>query len=316
MNKPFDVLHIGFPKTASTYLQTVVFPEHPEISFSWREHKHVFFDLRDYGFGFDKSAFIARLNDTTHDSTNEDCKVRMFSAEALSGDAYSGLGGRMIIDLLADLLPDAKVMVMIREQRSYVASVWNAYVMEGGTLGIKGFLTQHASPAISFNIPRGIDQRECYANIYEKLRYDRFVRYGREIFGENRFGVFFFEDLRRDPEIFFNNVFSFIGVDPGHRPRVAASNVSFVDPWRTIFQVFCRFCQTQHNESGILPYRIYHQARLLTQGLSYRFPIMKRTSTRAVERHLPEWARVQWRESNRQLAKMTGRDVGELGYDV
>ena len=313
---PFDVLHLGFPKTASTYLQTVALAEHPEIRFSWRAHKGLFFELRDYAFDFDKETFLDRLRAVPIQSEKTGGKVSLFSAEGLSGNAFNGFGARQQIDLLAELMPGVKAFVVLREQKSYVASVWNAYVMEGGVLSLKGFLREHASPGVSFNIPRGTSMRTGYLNIYEKLCYDQYVIYCRTAFGHKNFAVFFFEDLKKDAPRFFREVFSFIGVDPGFLPRSSRSNVSFKPPWRSFFRQFCRFCQTQHNEAGFLPYSTYLQARRVTRALSYRFPAPRDQTVSRVNPYLPDWARQKWIVSNRHLSKMTGRDLSVLGYEV
>ncbi len=313
---PFDVLHLGLPKTGSSYLQMVAMDAHPEINFSWRDHKGLFFELRDYSFEFDRAAFLDKLRAMPFSNAKPAAKKSVFSAEAMSGHAFDGAGARMIIDLLSDLMPGVKAFIVLREQKSYVRSAWNAYVMEGGVLDVKGFLSEHASPAISMNIPRGNFERTGHLNIFEKLCYDRYVAYAQEKFGRENFKVLFFEDLKANRTRFFRDIFEFIGVDPDFEPRQEPVNVSFSEPWRGLYRFANRFCQTQHNEAGILPFSAHLRARQAARLLSSRFPNKRDTTLAQVDRHVPDWAREKWRESNRKLATMFDHDLTSLGYEV
>jgi hypothetical protein len=313
---PFDVLHLGFPKTASTYLQTVGLRAHPEIDLSWRDHKSIFFDLRDYSVGFDKSAFLDQLAATPISDATPRATCRVFSAEALSGDAFDGRGARLILEQIAALFPGVKAFIVIREQRSYVLSVWNAYVQEGGPLSLRGFLTQPSSPAVSHNIPRGIVGRDGYLNIFEKLRYADYVKLARETLGPENFGVFFYEDMLQDRVRFFADLYGFIGVSTDYSPESVRTNVRFERPWLSLLRALNHVCQTKHNGAGVLPYSVYLRARRYSRALSHRFPSARGPRRDRVDRHLPGGVAESWRESNRLLAEITGRNLAALGYDI
>lgn len=313
---PFDVLHIGFPKNASTYLQRVVFPEHPEIAFSWRDHNDLFYQLRDYAIDFDDDEFLARLSERPVDPAKPDAKVRLFSAESLSGEDYNGIGARHILDTLARLMPGVRILLILREQHSYIASAWNAYVQEGGTLSLGGFLFEHASPAVSFDIPRGQAPKPGRNNIFTHLCYADYVRYAHKKFGEDKVKIMLFEDLNQDCNRFFAELFTFLGVEPSFHPREVRENISFYPPWLNLHRFFNHFCQTQHNGAGVLPYRTYSKSRWLTGVLSRRFPIGRKPTAEDVVHHVPTWARERWQHSNRELGAMIERDLGSLGYVI
>ena len=313
---PFDILHIGFPKSASTYLQLAVFPSHPEVAFSWRDHNDLFFQLRNYSIDFDEEEFVKRLRDRPVDPRKTKAKVRLFSAESLSGHDYNGIGARHILDTLARVMPEVRILLVLREQHSYIASAWNAYVQEGGTLGLRGFLTEHASPAVSFDIPRGKGGQPGNNNIFTHLCYADYVKYAQSKFGEDRVKVVFFEDLRTDRDRFFTELFDFLGVDISFRAPDNPENVSFSPPWLHFHRYFNRFCQTQYNGSGFLPYSVYSRSRWLTGVLSRRFPVGRKPSARDVVPLVPGWARERWQQSNRELGAIVGRDLGSLGYVV
>ena len=82
MKLPYDVLHIGLHKCASTFLQRVGFAEHPEIDLVWRQHKNFFFPLYNYSYDFDKVKFISNIVKTTYPK-KEQKNIKIFRKSSI-----------------------------------------------------------------------------------------------------------------------------------------------------------------------------------------------------------------------------------------
>jgi hypothetical protein len=125
-------VHVGFPKTAATFLQTRVFARLPS-SFAYvgkegaplfapiAEHDDTIFDLEGV-----RRAFAAAWRGRAH------C---LFSYEALTGSHYrSGFVNRTLIARRLRDVGFDRVIVTIRNQPDALESAYKQYVKSGGTL--------------------------------------------------------------------------------------------------------------------------------------------------------------------------------------
>ena len=315
-NIPLDVVHVGFPKNASTYLQHSGLKLHPEVNFSWAEHKAPFFDLITHPFGYDSQEFRDRLTQTPFADDKANAKVRVFSQESLSGDSFNGLGARDILDRLARDLPGVKLLIILREQHTYIASVYNAYIMEGGTLSIRDFLTVKDSPAVNRSLTPLPGHHRGRNSIYDKLQYDRYVSYAQNLFGRDKVKVMFLENLQRDRRGFLSELYIFLGVDPDFDPPARAANTSFKPPWFNLMRLGSRFCITQHNFSGLFSYTMYRRLRNMMRLLSDKLPMGRGRLLEHIQATVPAWALEDWRKSNARLAALTETDLKALGFKL
>lgn len=313
---PFDVVHVGFPKNASTYLQHSGLKLHPEVDFSWSDHKAPFFDLITYPFGYDPQQLRDRLKEIPFSEPKANSKVRVFSQESLSGDSFTGVDARAILDRLASDLPGVRLLIILREQHSYIASVYNAYIMEGGTLSIRDFLTFTHSPAVNRTNTPLPGQQPGRNSIFSKLQYDRYVSYAFELFGRDNVKVMFLENLQRNRQGFLSDLYDFLGVDPSFNPPAQAANTSFKPPWFNLMRFGSQFCMTQHNPSGLFSYTTYRRLRNAMRFLSDKAPMGRGHLLDRIRTTVPDWALDDWRESNARLSQMTETNLKDLGFPL
>ncbi len=104
------VLHIGIQKTGTTFLQKAVFPH-------WRGIRY----LRT-----DNLEKLLRIDDR---------QVNLLSREGLSGRNWDGQAARIrCIVRLAELFPEARIILSFRRHAGYILSSYNHYIQRGGTL--------------------------------------------------------------------------------------------------------------------------------------------------------------------------------------
>lgn len=132
------LLHIGYPKTATSWLQDKMFAVHPQIAMPWPTagnrvieeiawKREADFDPQAVREAFEEDAAVARAEG----------KSLVLSHEALVGDPTRGLyWGDAVIARLAAVFPEAHVLISVREQCRLVYSSWCEYVRRGGVLSL------------------------------------------------------------------------------------------------------------------------------------------------------------------------------------
>src|SRR5262245_45902008 len=183
---PRIVLHVGFPKAGSTWLQEEVWPRvrnarvvpRPVVRRELLVPSPLAFDPRAA-----RRAILGRGADRV-----------LVSEEELTGNLHTGgLHGAMskeIAERLARAFPDAHVVILVRNQLDMIASAYKQYVESGGTGSIHRFLRPARSPHKTPNFS------------LDFLAYDAHVRRYESYFGEEVVHVHAFEDLRRDGRAF------------------------------------------------------------------------------------------------------------------
>lgn len=199
------LIHIGYHKTASTFLQLRVF-DSPASGFR-------LFPVRDVlpllvapdRLGFDTGAVRATLTPWRQEAEQAG-KVPVLSHERLSGyPASGGFDGAELADRLHATCPGASVLIVVREQDSMLRSFYKQYVRDGGPLSLRRFLTQRPDPVAARRVP-GFS--------LDVFRYERLVRHYHDRFGAERVLVLPFEQFQRAPVAFLEAIQRFAGIAP------------------------------------------------------------------------------------------------------
>ncbi|MBA2117410.1 hypothetical protein [Bremerella alba] len=311
-----DVIHIGMHKAASTYFQDIGLSSHPEIeTVTWNknpEARELMWNIHLGSNGFCRQELVNYFNGI-RDKTVSGKKV-IWSFEGLSGAMYSGANSQYIVDILGQSFPETKILVVLREQYSFLDSVWCQYIREGGVLSRKEFLIKGSSPVI--NGSTGLSSPYAHG-LYQRLFYDKYVEHLFNVFGQDRVHVFFFEEFCNNSVGFMQQLYGQIGVDSSFVPEttVRVPTGQKVNPAQaSCLKLFNRICSTLH-----------HQPLLPIPGLStYSFPrrvfismlnAVVRWKSSTVLSSVPQEVQEAIRYSNQNLGKMLDRDLSGLGYD-
>ena len=113
----------------------------------------------------------------------------VISRERLSGAVNAGdQDVKEIADRLQMLFPGGRILIMIREQKRMLASIYSQYVKGGGPLTLEQFVDaplRHRSMYAYFDIDR--------------MQYHYLIRYYQGLFGQHNVLVLPYEMLPRDP---------------------------------------------------------------------------------------------------------------------
>jgi hypothetical protein len=305
------LLHIGYHKTGSSFLQREVF------------------DSGDLGFvrlGGERALINRHLVSTNsfHRPPSEIVekiageaaaaaaggKILVVSHERLSGyPASGGYDSRLIADRLHGAFAHARVLIVIREQKSFIRSMYSQYITDGGDLSPRRFLNP---PEPHLNRVPGWD--------FDFLAYDRLIRHYRDLFGPERVLVLPFEALTREPERFVGDIVRFCGREPG---QTAAVSSGLVNPRRPLTLQFVTrlinryLVRSQLSNRGFLPQPKARAAlglmapvfNLLSPGL------VERALDRRIRRTIEAAVADRYAESNHRTAALIGLDLSAFGYD-
>ncbi|MEW6750758.1 MAG: hypothetical protein AB1505_07240 [Candidatus Latescibacterota bacterium] len=232
MERLVDVVHIGFPKTGTTWVQLEVIPYVPDLVILCKPEPvdRRYRDLLNRfvgcpGLDFSPEAFRAEFSalQAEHACELGPGKVRMISFELLSGELYAGADAVPLLERIHRTFGPVQILITVREQRAMVESVYRHYVASGGALHLREVLYKPGSPSV-----------DVWGNrhLLLKFRYDRTLELCRRLFGPHNVRVVPFEWIVRDPERFKREFLGFAGVsmpaiDPGEVEGARNAGLSY-----------------------------------------------------------------------------------------
>lgn len=297
------LLHIGYHKTGSSFLQQHVFPN-PGFSLVAKQRALTSTFVKAEPFRFDVHAARETLRPGIEEAM-ENGLMPVLSAERLAGNPHSGgHDSEQIANRLAATFPETRVLVVIREQTDMLVSAYKQYVNRGGP----GTLKQYAKrPSETARVPL-FDPRF--------FEYHRLVGRYQDLFGARNVLVLPYELLKDAPRSFLKRISDFAGVP------VASSKDEPVNP---SLSALCLSLKRYANRwivrddlNPAAPFELAGANRILLK-LCYeadaRLPSQVREKR---ERHLfalaEELGRGRYAESNAATNELTGLDLSKFGY--
>lgn len=182
------IAHIGYHKTATTWFQKHVWP----LAVS-----HDFIDRKVTQRAFLNPPGLHFVADEARQMLGLDKRQRpiVLSEENLSGYIHNGgmhgLIGAEMARRLHLVLPDARIVIFIRNQHDIVRASYAQYVSGGGTFGARRYFNTH-------DYVRGALTRAYKAPAFEfeHFQFDRLIACYDDLFGPERVHVYPYEWLR------------------------------------------------------------------------------------------------------------------------
>jgi hypothetical protein len=301
------IVHIGYHKTASSWLQDVLFPVLEDVT--WVGARGLAFELLHNLSNAPDERFVPfTLRRYVEEMTARHDRSVVLSYEGLSGGLWNpeDIGARAAARI-AEALPDGRIVAIVREQGSMLRSIYWQYVLEGGTAPL-GRLFDPASAQDAFQ--------------FSHLEYDRVISvYGQE-FGPHSLLVLPYEMLRVDSDRFLERLLDFMGTSvregesvesllrqPRHvSPRVAA--VRTVRVWNTLFRASRLSPSPRLFDLGAGRETARKLGRAV-DGLTRRFA--QSEPSQRDRRSILE-LRERYRQSNRRLQQYARWDLAAYGY--
>lgn len=189
------LVHIGFHKTGTTFLQRRVFNQ-PSLGFDlvwsvgngWPAEHFVLTDA----YSFEPEAVRTHFEECRADPD----LIPVISHEILSGNEMQGkYHGEMVAGRLAQTFPNARILIGIREQVGMVLSLYGQYIRDGGVYDLHDFF--------KVEVDRPGFRSICRP---EHLEYHRTYRHYEALFGAENVCVLPIELLARDPQSYLDRL--------------------------------------------------------------------------------------------------------------
>jgi hypothetical protein len=196
-NNCVPLIHIGYPKTASTWLQRRLFK--PDFGFS-KVLNQVEIQLginAPTPFRYNAAGIRERFENNLSEGAGE---TPVISSETLSGNiCCGGYNARQNADRLYETFPRAKILIVTRERKSLIRSLYKTMVEWGMPHSIDRLLSpiQPEGRFPEFNL--------------DYLRFDLITEYYRKLFGEDNVLVIPYELLLGSSKTFAQEIVSFSG---------------------------------------------------------------------------------------------------------
>lgn len=300
------LIHIGYHKTASSFLQHNVFETDQQLLSAPRGSIRARF-LEPGGLDFDSEKTVEWLNEW-RDEARAAGRHLILSDEELSGSIHTGGSGgyvtKEVATRLQQVAPDAHILIVIRNQLDLIESAYRQYVKRGGTLPLTKYLTDRGT---NYKLP---------GFRFHHLDYYALVQLYRSLFPAERVHIMTYETLRADPERFLGDLALALGLPCLKARSSTPSNVSS----SATSVVLARF--TNHfygrdrlNYGSVFHIPVVHTmlGRLYSRIDGLRFAELPSRVVGLSERNRSRIAQ-RYRDGNRKLEQLTALPLTEQGY--
>jgi len=215
------LVHIGYAKAGSTSLQSVlgdpksgfepdrdICSRVPRRARNDRNIKEYLVQTHDFEFNHEQLRMIANEKLGWAKSSN---RVPLISYERLAGHWITGGHDcKTIADRIRVTWPYARILIIFREQKSMLSSVFRQYIRKGGSRTFTQLL-----------IPEGTGHSRGPGFSLRHFKYDQLVQYYQDIFGSDNVLALPLEMLMKDSSGFFERIFDFSGVQPENGMQIS-----------------------------------------------------------------------------------------------
>jgi hypothetical protein len=310
------LVHVGYHRTGADWLGRFFFDD-PSTGYSClgkdSPSNPVHRIVQDRLFEFDADAVRDEFAPLLEEARAAD-RLPVVSFSRLSGHPYSGgYDSKELADRLKAVFPDARVLIVIREQCSMVVSTVKQYLAAGGVLAVPRFLER--TPEYGWRVPM-FD--------FGHFEYDRLIRYYRSLYGDENVLGLPYEQFTRDARGFVSAIARFAGRPVSEQtldrlPYTHRTNQAPPALAATLTRPLNRFGpRSDANPTPLLGSRIPVP---LTRGLRrrwlWRIPPLRGAAADAedeLHRYVATTIGDRYAASNRATAELTGADLSEYGW--
>lgn len=305
------LVHIGYHKTATTWLQKAYFPSVRNASLVSRCAAVEAF-LEVGALQFDPDQARRRIQGPAEERL-------ILSLEGLSGYLHNGgMTGALSKDIahrLRGTLPDADIVVFIRRQPDILAASYAQYVRYGGSHALERYLfpTEHKSLKHTRRDKSPRFELDHFA-------YLPLLRLYRELFGRDRVHVYLYEVFRSDCDNFVEAFSRRFDLDCSERPEAREPHNPSLSPaaLAVVRRINLLTAARVHDKSHVahIP-GMFWLGRGVGRALSRLFPAargsdLSRLASPALVRRIEDY----YAETNRHLAAEFDLPLARYGYPV
>ena len=307
------LLHVGYHKTGTTWLQNYLF------------------NNEKYGFvspmsTMDMMNIIALPNplDFSFETCQSEVDKRLeqvrsglmpvFSAERFSGHPHSGgYDSKEIADRLKVLFPNGQVLICIREQKKVILSCYNQYIKKGGAISVGAYL--HV-----------LDRTRVPLFDFRHFMYHRLIGYYQSVFGKENVLILPYEIFTRNSQEYVSRIMEFATGKPFQGTmddlptrRMTNSSITGFELSMRRFLNFTIGTRNSINQFSLRPLsKKYNDFFFgIAQKMKPIIPaFVNNAIMQRIENKISHLSGDRFCESNRITSELIGMDLSQFGYRV
>ncbi len=296
------VLHIGYHKTGSTWLQKNLFTntESGYLMAPREEMRNHIIHQNSLAFNPTRSREALAL---WVEKANQLDLIPVFSDERLSGSPHSGgYDSREIGERLRTVFPDGRVLMVIREQVSMLTSAYKQYIVGVGAASVHDYI-HHTRKYPMFD--------------FAHFHYDRLIRHYHRLFTADRVLVLPYELFQTDAHDFIKRINDFCGGKSSELPLQTKANPALSALTISVKRRFNPFIMRDFPNMGRLLYIPGSDGALRIAFHWFDRALPKRLRAhydhRLVNR-IGQYIGDIYTQSNREVSALLGIDLSTYGY--
>jgi len=305
------IIHIGYPKTASTWFQKAFYPHLKSPRYIGRDAIKA--ALADWNaLDFDPAQFRKTLGLGKNEAG-------LISEEGLCGYLHNGGVGGMVSMVLAEQLkaayPDARIVLFIRSQPSILVAAYAQYVRSGGTRSARRYFF----PKDYLIGPNASTYKQPRFDV-DFFHYSRLIDLYEGLFGKDKVHVFLFEQFAKGGVDFLRDYAERLGLDVDWdavsvERKLKSYSFSLMQVARASNLLTAR---SVLDKSSVVHVPGWYDARrqiletVNRTGLFGGSPALEAL----VGKPTADWLRDHYVDDNRALAKSHGLPLAEHGYPM
>lgn len=299
------LLHVGLHKCASTWLQKTIFSDEV-LGFFAPLGGMAAMAVTEFvtvdPLMFDAAQARSRLQEAVS-TLHRDGLVTVISHEALSSRPHHGrYYAPIVARRLHEVFPDARLLMVFREQVSMISALHVEHVRNGGMHSLAEFIGTGQEPP-------GWEAL-CKLSFFH---FDRLLAAYEAEFGKDRVLALPLEMLRYEPEAFLARLFGFVGLPVVPVPSGQRANPT----WAPTATEACRLANrlVRRNPLGPRQPASYRLAQRFVRAVDALTPAALASRMEAGRRHrIAARLGAEYAESNRRLAAALDLPLADYGY--
>lgn len=300
------LIHIGYPKTASTWLQQIIFSNKQfgllapwgALSFQAIEQ----FVVPD-SFHFNAES-VKKVFEPGLKEAYEHNLVPVLSHEELIGHITKTALSKEVADRIYAVFPQAKILIIIREQKAMLLSSYRQHIKNGGTKKLEEFVGNR-----EYTIPfRPICR-------LDRLEYDLLIKYYQDLFGGDNVLVLPFELLKNNQQSFIEKILNFVGLDKVVDYQSTPKNIGYKGGKLILQRQFNFFSQppTLADKQSSLRWLI--SCKLSSELAKFIPQSIHESIEKDWQNFIVKRVGDYFRESNRKTSLLIDTNLAEFDYD-
>lgn len=306
-------LHIGMPKSASTFLQEEVFSVIPDIYFTTLTKclikkcpianfidRYRYCNPMNFDFQLEKNLIDRFIN-----HRNEGKFI--ISWEGLCGDPFNNFSNSITMaNALKSLFPSAQILIIVRKQADLIHSLYLQLLHQYHSMSFQQFINY-----CRFDVGYMPSWWHGVRVDASGLNYLKLYNYYAELYNSESISVIPYELLLSDPDMFFASISNYLKISSMPSINIdKPSNRSYSNITAPVAKLLNKFVSTGFNQFGFIDRKIAIKLKSLLKHLDSYF------YSKAKYINNDESAEIMsmHRDSNRKLDALIGLSLSKYGY--